>query len=140
MPIAPSSPHAPSVARSGARPHPSWSSLGGRARLWRLVHAIWSAAQLGCLAYLWAAVIRRRRGPRVWAAAGFLVVEGGALVVGAGNCPMGMIQERWGDPVPFFELLLPPRAAKAAIPVLAAVSLAAIAGLALRPPGLRLRA
>jgi hypothetical protein len=42
--------------------------------------------------------------------------------------------------VPFFELVLPPRAAKAAVPVLAVVSIAGIAGLILRRPGLVSRA
>ena len=51
-----------------------------------------------------------------------------ALVIGRGNCPLGPLQSRAGDPVPLFELVLPPRAAKAAIPILAAV---AVAGLAL---------
>ena len=46
------------------------------------------------------------------------------------------MQAEWGDPVPFFELVLPPRAAKAAIPILTAVSLAGIAALILRRPGL----
>jgi hypothetical protein len=35
---------------------------------------------------------------------------------------MTPLQDRLGDPVPMFELVLPPRAAKAAIPVLAAVA------------------
>lgn len=61
-------------------------------------------------------------------------------MIGRGNCPMGRVQEEWGDPVPFFELVLPPRAAKAAVPVLAGVALAAIAALAVRSPGLRWRA
>jgi hypothetical protein len=42
--------------------------------------------------------------------------------------------------VPFFELVLPPRAAKAAIPVLAVVSVAGIAALVLVRPGLVVRA
>jgi hypothetical protein len=63
-----------------------------------------------------------------------LVAEGGALLVGRGDCPMGPAQATMGDPVPFFELLLPPRAAKAAIPILAAVSVAGLVALALRPP------
>jgi hypothetical protein len=52
---------------------------------------------------------------------------------------MGASQAEWGDPVPFFELLLPPRAAKAAIPVLASVSGLGVACLVLRSPGLVLR-
>ena len=46
------------------------------------------------------------------------------------------MQAEWGDPVPFFELVLPRRAAKAAIPILTFVSLAGIAALILRHPGL----
>src|SRR5687768_6580427 len=36
----------------------------------------------------------------------FLGVEGIALVVGRGNCPLGLFQRDLGDPVPFFELVL----------------------------------
>ena len=95
----------------------AWHSLGGRARAWRLFHAAWSVAQLACLAYIWACAINRRRGPGLWASVAFLLVEGGALVIGRGDCPVGRVQEEWGDPVPFFELILPPRAAKAAVPI-----------------------
>jgi hypothetical protein len=118
----------------------AWADLGVRAKAWRVAHAAWSVAQLASLGQIWAGVIRRRRSPRVWAGAAFLGVEGAALVIGRGNCPVGPLQAEWGDPVPFFELLLPPRAARAAIPALAVVSLLGIAGLVVRPPGLRLRA
>ena len=104
-----------------------------------MVHVGWSLAQLACLALIWSSAIRRRRGPLVWAAVAFVGLEGAALVIGRGNCPVGELQASWGDPVPSFELLLPPRAAKAAIPVLAAGALAGIGLLALRRPGLVLR-
>jgi hypothetical protein len=113
----------------------TWADLGLRARAWRLLHATWSVAQLGCLGYMWACVVFRRRNRVLWASVAFLSAEGAALVVGRGNCPVGPAQAAWGDPVPFFELVLPPRGAKAAIPVLTAVSIAAIAGLVLRRPG-----
>jgi hypothetical protein len=92
------------------------------------------------LTHIWVSVLTRRRSPSMWAAIVFLVAEGAALVVGRGNCPVGPLQERWGDPVPFFELLLPPRAAKAAIPILAIVSVAAILAVVIRRPGVVLRA
>ena len=114
----------------------TWSRLGRRARAWRLAHAGWSVAQLSALGYIWACAITRRRDRRLWASVTFLLLEGGALVVGRGSCPMGGRQAAWGDPVPFFELVLPPRAAKAAVPVLAAVSVAGVAAVALRSPGL----
>ena len=117
-------------------PATTWATLGGRARAWRVVHASWSVAQLGCLGYIWASALTGRRSPRLWASVAFLLVEGAALVVGRGDCPVGPIQAEWGDPVPFFELLLPPRAAKAAIPILGIVSVAGIVALVVRRPGL----
>ena len=105
-----------------------------------MVHATWSVAQLGSLAYIWESALTGRRSPRLWASVAFLSAEGAALVVGHGDCPVGPLQAEWGDPVPFFELILPPRAAKAAVPLLAMVSLAGIAALVLRPPGLVARA
>jgi hypothetical protein len=97
-------------------------------------------AQLWCLGDIWVSVLTRRRSRRLWAGVAFLAVEGAALIVGHGDCPVGPMQAEWGDPVPFFELVLPPRAAKAAVPVLAVVSLVGIAALALRRPGLVARA
>jgi len=105
-----------------------------------MVHATWSIAQLAGLACIWRGAITRRRSGRLWASVAFILVEGGALVVGRGSCPVGPRQAEWGDPVPFFELVLPPRAAKAAVPVLALVSLGGIATLILRRPGLVARA
>jgi len=63
-----------------------------------------------------------------------LLLEGAALVAGRGNCPMGPFQRQLGDPVPMFEWVLPPRAAKAAIPFLATVSLAGLLALVARRP------
>lgn len=118
---------------------PTWRELGAKAKAWRIAHASWSVAQLWCLANVWASALRGRRSPALWTGVAFLGVEGAALVVGHGNCPIGGLQEAWGDPVPFFELVLPPRAAKAAIPTLWLVSLTGIGLLIARPPHLRLR-
>lgn len=114
----------------------TWATLGRPARIWRVVHASWSVAQLACLGYIWVSALRGRRSLRLWASVAFLTAEGVALAVGRGNCPVGPMQAEWGDPVPFFELVLPPRAAKAAIPILTAVSLVGIAALFLRRPRL----
>jgi hypothetical protein len=118
----------------------TWATLPRRARVWRVIHASWSVAQLWCLADIWASVLTRRRSRRLWAGVAFLSVEGAALIVGHGDCPVGQMQAEWGDPVPFFELVLPPRAAKAAVPVLAVVSVAGILALVIRRPGLVARA
>ena len=76
----------------------------------------------------------RRRDRRLWASIAFLSIEGAGLIVGGGDCPMGPLQAQIGDPVPFFELVLPPRAAKVAVPILAGLSVAGFLAVALRRP------
>jgi hypothetical protein len=120
----------PSVTSAGT----TWAELSEAARAFRVAHAVWSVVGLASLGYIWASAIRRRRNRQTAAAIAFLSVEGAALVIGRGNCPFGPFQRTLGDPVPLFELVLPPRAAKAAVPVLAAVSLAGFAAVLLRSP------
>ena len=74
-----------------------------------------------------------RRDRALGAALAALSVQGVTLVIGRGNCPLGPLQRQLGDPAPLFELVLPPRAAKVAIPALIAVTLGGVAILALRP-------
>ena len=99
-----------------------WSELGVRARLFRMAHAIWGAFNLAGLGYLAWSAATRRRDKIAFASAGLLSAEGLALVVGRGNCPFGPFQASLGDPVPMFEWVLPPRAARAAIPFLTVVA------------------
>ena len=113
--------------------HPAWSTLPARAKAFRAAHVVWGVVALGALVHIWASAVRRRRGATAWAAVAFLLVQGFALVIGRGDCPFGPFQRRLGDPVPMFELVLPPRAAKAAIPVLFIIAVAGIVALLLRP-------
>ena len=99
-----------------------------------MIHATWSMAGLATFGYVWVCAVTRRRDRGLVASVTFLSVEGLALLVGRGNCPMGTLQAEWGDPVPFFELVLPPRAAKAAVPLLAGLTIAGFLAVALRPP------
>lgn len=112
----------------------SWATLGYRARAFRVVHTAWSVAGLASLAYIWACAATRRRDRRLAASMAFLSIEGIGLLIGGGDCPAGPLQEEWGDPTPFFELVLPRRAAKAAVPILAAASLAGMLAVVLRHP------
>lgn len=113
---------------------PRWSELDQRAKAMRIGHGVIGVFELGCLGYLWACALTRRRGRLLGATLLVLSAEGAGLVIGRGNCPLGPLQRRAGDPVPLFELVLPPRAAKAAVPVLVGVTLAGILTLFLRPP------
>ena len=112
----------------------TWSQLPPRAKAFRLAHVAWGVASMSALANVWVSAWRRRRGRLLLASMGFLSVEGIALVIGRGDCPFGPFQSRLGDPVPMFELVLPPRAAKAAVPVLTVVTLAGFVSVVLRGP------
>jgi len=51
-----------------------------------------------------------------------LAGEGVLVIANQGDCPLGRVQERLGDPIPPFELALSPNAAKLAVPVLGAIA------------------
>ncbi len=111
-----------------------WNHLGRRARAFRVAHAAFSIVQLAALAYVWFCAVTRRRDRALTMSAAALLIEGAALVVGRGDCPFGPMQAKLGDPVPLFELVLPKRAAKAAIPALFVVAAGGLVGVLLRPP------
>jgi hypothetical protein len=115
---------------------PSWSSLEPAAKAFRIAHTAWGAVSMASLAYIWRCAATGRRNRKLAGSIGFLMVEGAALVAGRGDCPLGPLQARLGDPVPLFELVLPPRAARAAVPALLIVTLAGLAAVAARMPRL----
>jgi hypothetical protein len=97
--------------------------LSRAAKAYRVGHLAWGAAQVAALARVWASALGAGRSGRFWAAVAFLGVQGAGLLAARGDCPMTPVQRRLGDRVPMFELFLPRRAAKAAVPVLASVAL-----------------
>jgi len=107
--------------------------LSSRAKALRTGHVAIAVVGLSSLAYVWFCALTGRRDRALGAALAALSVQGVALVIGRGNCPLGPLQRQLGDPAPLFELVLPPRAAKVAIPALIAVTLGGVAILALRP-------
>ncbi len=110
------------------------SRLGRNARIMRGVHTLIAVVELASLAHVWRCALTGRRDRMLRVSIAILSVEGVGLLVGRGDCPLGPLQQRVGDPVPLFELVLPPRAAKAAVPVLAATAVAGIAAVAVRRP------
>jgi hypothetical protein len=106
--------------------------LTGRAKALRAAHAALAVVELASLGHVWRWAITGRRDRRLGWAVALLSAEAAALVAGRGNCPLGPLQRRWGDPKPLFELVLSPRAAKAAVPALAAVALGGVTTLGLR--------
>jgi hypothetical protein len=110
-----------------------FAELGSQAKALRLGHIGIAVVELTSLIYIWYCALSGRRSRVLGAAVATLSMQGVALLIGRGNCPLGPLQKRLGDPRPLFELVLPPRAAKAAIPVFFAVALGGVAILALRP-------
>lgn len=111
--------------------------LSGRARALRGAHVVIAAVELGGVAYIWTCAVTGRRDRLLQLSIVILSVEAAGLLAGCGDCPLGRLQKRWGDPIPLFEIVLPKRAARAAVPVLAAVSLAGVAGLLARRPSVQ---
>jgi hypothetical protein len=89
--------------------------------LTRVGHGAISAAFLGCIAALYLAAWRGRVDAAAYAALAALGLESALVLLNRGDCPLGPLLARVGDDTPFFELFLPPRAAKAAVPVLGGV-------------------
>ena len=89
------------------------------------------------IAYVWWCALSGRRDRLLQIAVAALVGEGAVVAANHGDCPLGGLQDRLGDPVPLFELVLSPRAAKRAVPALGAFSAAGIALLAAHSPPAR---
>ena len=88
----------------------------------RTAHVAVAVVELAALGELWFCALSNRRPTLLWGAIVVLAAEGVGLAAGRGHCPLGPLQERLGDPVPLFQLVLPLRAAKAAVPILAGVT------------------
>jgi hypothetical protein len=105
--------------------------LSPAGRALRTAHAGIALGFLGAIAYVWFCALTGRRDRRLHLAIAALVAEGTVVAANHGDCPLGPLQARAGDPVPLFELVLSPRAARRAVPVLGLIAAAGIA-LALR--------
>jgi hypothetical protein len=116
---------------SGLNPGPV-TKLSRAALAFRAAHAAVAAEQLLAIAYVWWCALSGRRDRMLRIAAGTLIGEGVLVAANGGDCPLGGLQQRLGDPVPLFELLLSPRAAKLAVPTLGAITAAGLALLMVR--------
>ncbi len=92
------------------------------ARAFRGAHAAITAWFLFAIGYVWWCALTGRRDTLLRVAVAGLIGEGGLVVANGGDCPLGGLQDRVGDPTPLFELVLSPTAAKRAVPVLGAVA------------------
>ena len=96
--------------------------LSRAALAFRSAHAAIAVEQLLAIAYVWWCALTGRRDRLLRIAAATLIGEGVLVSANHGDCPLGPLQERLGDPVPLFELALSPRAAKRAVPTLGGIT------------------
>jgi hypothetical protein len=106
--------------------------LSRAALAFRTFHAAIALEQLLAITYVWWCVLTGRRGRMLRIAAATLIGEGVLVSANRGDCPLGGLQDRLGDPVPLFELVLSPRAAKRAVPALGAITAAGLVLLVVR--------
>ena len=106
--------------------------LSRAALVFRVFHAGISVAFLLAIAHVWWCALTGRRGPLLSVAVVALAGEGVLVAANHGDCPLGGLQERLGDPIPLFELVLPPRAARRAVPTLGTITAVGVALLAPR--------
>ena len=119
------------IRHSASRPA---RKLSRAALAFRTFHAAIAAEQLFAIAYVWWCAITGRRGRLLRVAAASLIGEGVLVAANRGDCPLGGVQERLGDPVPLFELVLSPSAAKRAVPTLGAIAGAGLVLMVVRGP------
>src|SRR5215207_8616183 len=112
----------------GHNPSPPMK-LSRAALAFRAAHAAIAAEQLLAITYVWWCALTGRRGRLLRIAAASLIGEGVLVAANRGDCPLGGLQQRLGDPVPLFERVLSPRAAKRAVPTLGAITAAGLARL-----------
>lgn len=108
--------------------------LSRAARAFRFGHAAIAVAFLLAIGYVWWCALTGRRDRRLRFAVVALTAEGAFVAANRGDCPLGGLQQRLGDPVPLFELVLPATAARRAVPVLGAVTAAGLLLLMRRHP------
>ena len=107
---------------------PQWlASVVGMVLIWRAAHGSIAVALLAAIAHVWRCALTGRRDRWLRVAVVALTAEGTVVGLNGGDCPLGPIGERVGDEVPLFELVLPPRAAKLAVPALGIVAAIPIA-------------
>jgi hypothetical protein len=116
----------------GHNPSSPTLKLSRAALAFRAFHAAIAIVMLLAIAYVWWCALSGRRDRLLRTAAASLIGEGVLVAANHGDCPLGGLQERLGDPVPLFELILSPRAAKWAVPTLGAITAAGLALLVVR--------
>ena len=106
--------------------------------VWRATHGLIAIGFLASIGYVWWCALTGRRDRWLRAAVGALIGEGVLVATNRGDCPLGPLGDRIGDPVPLFELVLSRTAARRAVPTLGVVTAMGVGLLAARSRSARL--
>jgi len=96
------------------------------ALLVRLLHGALTAFFLTCIGYVYYAALRQRGRRLLYGAIGALTLEGAVFLSNGGDCPLGAVHRRYGDNRDFFELFMPRRFSRRAVPVLGVVAITGV--------------
>ena len=88
----------------------------------RSIHGAITLFFLSCIAYIYYAALTDQQTVVGYAAIGLILIEGCVVLLNDGDCPLGTVHKKYGDEKDFFELFMPKRFSKRAIPVLSIVS------------------
>ena len=99
----------------------------------RVIHGLFAVYFILCLIYLYYAAIFSKVDMLLLLSVASLCIEGlSVFVLNKGDCPLIHIQRRIGDNIPFFQLFLPARLAKQAVPFFAKITWIGVALLVIR--------
>ena len=88
----------------------------------RIVHASFALLFITCIIFVYYCALTRLASPWLYPAIILLLIEGIALWMNKGNCPLEPIHLRYGDDKGFFGLFLPAKLLPYVIPGLAVIA------------------
>jgi cbb3-type cytochrome oxidase subunit 3 len=93
----------------------------------RLLHGAISGFFIACIAIVYYSGVTGRRSRLLYPAIAALAVEGAIVLGNNGKCPLGRVHNRYGDDREFFELFMPRRLSRHAVPALTVVTVVGVA-------------
>jgi hypothetical protein len=83
-------------------------------KMWviRLIHTLIALIMFAAMAMVYFSAISQTYNLLLYLALGALFIEGAAITLNKGDCPLSYLQRKYGDDKAFFELFLPRNIAK----------------------------
>ena len=78
----------------------------------RSIHTLVALVMFASVAVVYYSAISQTYGVLLYLASGALLIEGAAITLNNGDCPLSYLQRKYGDDKAFFELFLPKHIAK----------------------------